>query len=135
MGKVKTLLNSKNSFLKFISPHSSIAEALYCMSTQRTEYLIVVEDDHFLGVITEHDILTRAILKDLSLSKTPVSQLMNVLLPVASIDESIEDCLERMSQYNVRLLPVFEDGIHFKGVISSNDIFKEIALKRKEVFN
>jgi len=135
MGKMTHILNRKEPFLKFISPQSSIHEALYRMGTQRTEYLIVMEEDHFLGLITEHDILTQGILKELSLSKTPVIKLMNVRLPVASIDDTIEECLQRMSQYNIRQLPVFENGIYFKGVISAKDILKEVARNRTEVFN
>ena len=98
------------------------------MSCEGTDHLAVIDDDgRFMGVITEHDIATKALLEKVPLTKTTVRKLVNRQLPIASTEDTVEQCLLRMRQYNVKLLPVFE-GYMFKGIISADDILQEAAL-------
>lgn len=135
MERVTVLLNRNESHFKFIEPQCSIDEALCRMSAEGTEYLVVMdEDSRFLGVITEHDIASKALREKLSLAKTPVRRVMNCQLPIASTDDTIEQCLLQMERYHVKLLPVFE-GFMFKGVISADDILHEAASNRSDIFD
>ena len=128
MEKVTHILNRKESHFRYISPASSLDEALCRMSCEGTDHLAVIDEDGaFIGVITEHDIATKALLEKVPLTKTTVRKLVNRQLPIASTEDTVEQCLLRMRQYNVKLLPVFE-GYMFKGIISADDILQEAAL-------
>lgn len=96
--------------------------------------MVIDEEGKFLGVVTEHDIASKALLTDLPLSKTTVKKLVNRELPIASTDDTVEQCLQRMRQHNVRLMPIFEN-FHFIGVISGDDILREAARSRTDIFD
>lgn len=135
MEKITEILNRKESHFKYISPQCSLDEALCRMNCENTDHLVVMdEDDHFIGVITEHDIAARALLDKTPLTRTLVKKFVNKRLPISSTEDTVEQCLDRMQQYKVKLLPVF-DGFSFKGIISADDILKEIARRRAEIFD
>ncbi|HEX5652108.1 MAG TPA: CBS domain-containing protein [Chitinophagaceae bacterium] len=135
MEKITVILGQKESHFRYISPASSLDEALCRMSCENTDHLVVMDDDdNFMGVITEHDIASKAILEKISLQKVAVKKLVNRGLPIATTDDTVEQCLQRMQRHKVKLLPVFE-GYTFKGIISSDDILREIASNRADIFD
>jgi CBS domain-containing protein len=135
MEKVTAILDRKQTHFNKISPECSISEALYRMSNQNMEYLIVVNDDEkFLGLLTEHDITRKTILTRLSGEHTSVLEIMNNRLPFADVEDTVEHCMRLMKQYNTRYLPVFE-GFRFRGIISGDDILEEAVYNRAGIFD
>jgi CBS domain-containing protein len=135
MEKITVILKRKESHFRHISPSCTVDEALCRMSCEGTDHLAVIDDDgRFMGVITEHDIASKVLLEKLSLTKTIVRKIVCRNLPIASTEDTVEQCLLRMRQYNVKLLPVFE-GFMFKGLVSSDDILQEAASSRAGIFD
>jgi CBS domain-containing protein len=135
MENVTVLLSKKQSHFNKISPNSSISDALCRMSCQNIEYLIVVDDDEkFLGLLTDHDIATKTVFANKSLTSTKVKQMMNTRWPVADADNTVEDCMKLMSRYNVRYVPVFKN-LSFLGVVSTDDILQEAVSHRSKIFD
>jgi CBS domain-containing protein len=135
MENVTVLLSKKQSHFNKISPNSSISDALCRMSCQNTDYLIVVDDDEkFLGLLTDHDIATKTVFANKSLTSTKVKQMMNTRWPVADADNTVEECLKLMSRYNVRYVPVFKN-LSFLGVVSTDDILQEAVSHRSKIFD
>lgn len=135
MENVTVLLARKQSHFNKISPNCTISDALCRMSCQNTDYLIVMdEDDRFLGLLTEHDIATKTIFNNRSITLTKVNQLMNTRWPVADANDTVEDCMMLMSRYNVRYVPVFKN-LNFLGVVSSEDILQEAVSHRSAIFD
>ncbi len=135
MENVTVLLSKKQSHFNKISPNSSISDALCRMSCQNTDYLIVVDDDEkFLGLLTDHDIATKTVFANKSLTTTKVKQMMNTRWPVADADNTVEDCMKLMSRYNVRYVPVFKN-LSFLGVVSTDDILQEAVSHRSKIFD
>ena len=52
-------------------------------------------------------------------------------LPTVKPDDTIEHCMQLMSDKNIRYLPVFEKEI-IVGIISINDVVKETILSQEE---
>jgi len=135
MENVTVLLSKKQSHFNKISPNSSISDALCRMSCQNTDYLIVVDDDEkFLGLLTDHDIATKTVFANKSLTSTKVRQMMNTRWPVADAENTVEDCMKLMSRYNVRYVPVFKN-LSFLGVVSTDDILQEAVSHRSKIFD
>ena len=135
MEKITIILNRKESHFNYISPACSLDEALCRMNCEGTDHLVVMDEDgRFKGVITEHDIASKAVLEKLSLTKNTVRKLVNSNLPIASTEDTVEQCLQLMQRHQVRLLPVFE-GFLFKGIITADDILREAASHRAEIFD
>jgi len=135
MENVTVLLSKKQSHFNKISPNSSISDALCRMSCQNIDYLIVMDDDEkFLGLLTDHDIATKTVFANKSITSTKVKQMMNTRWPVADSDNTVEDCMKLMSRYNVRYVPVFKN-LSFLGVVSTDDILQEAVSHRSKIFD
>lgn len=135
MENVTVLLDKKQSHFNKISPDCTISDALCRMSCQHTDYLIVMDDDErFLGLLTEHDIASKTIFNNRSITLTKVNQMMNTRLPVADADSTVEDCMRLMKRFHVRYLPVFKN-LNFIGVVSSDDIIQEAVSHRLQIFD
>ena len=135
MENVTVLLAKKQSHFNKISPNCTISDALCRMSCQNTDYLIVMDDDErYLGLLTEHDIATKTIFNNRSITLTKVNQLMNTRFPAADADDTVEDCMRLMKRFNVRYVPVFKEH-RFLGVVSSDDIIQEAVNHRLRIFD
>jgi signal-transduction protein with cAMP-binding, CBS, and nucleotidyltransferase domain len=135
MEKITEILARKQPHFKKISPSCTINDALCRMSTQNTDYLIVMDDNNnFLGLLTEHDVATKSIYSDQPLTKTQVRQMMNTRLPFADEGDTVEQCLRLMKRHNVRYLPVFSN-FHFLGIVSGDDILTEALSHRGDIFD
>ncbi len=134
MEKVTTVLARKRPYFNTVSSDVTISDALHRMSCENTDCLIVMEEGSFLGVLTEHDIASKAMFTGRPLNKTAVKEMMNTRLPVATSDDSLERCMKLMRQFNVRYLPVFEN-FDFCGIVSSDDILQEAVINRAGIFD
>lgn len=135
MEKVTEILSRKQHHFHKVSPGCSVSEALCRMSSQNTDYLIVLDDnENFLGLLTEHDIARRTIFGNKSFTTMEVSEIMNTRFPVADADDTVEQCMRAMKRYNVRYLPVF-DNHSFLGIISTDDIVREAVSVRGNIFD
>jgi len=135
MENITTILAKKQAHFNKISPNSSVSDALCRMSCQHTDYLIVIDDEeNFLGLLTEHDIATKTIFNNQSITSTRVKTVMNRNWPVADAGQSVEYCMKLMRRFNVRYVPVF-DNLNFVGVVSSEDIIQEAVSHRFGIFD
>ena len=135
MEKVTQILARKQTHFQKISPACSISDALCRMSSQNTDYLIVMDDnENFLGLLTEHDVASKTIFSNKSIAKTKVNEMMNTRLPVADVDDTVEQCMQTMRRYNVRYLPVF-NNLNFLGIVSTDDILHEAVTHRGHIFD
>ena len=134
MEKITSILAKKELHFHTVSPGSSADKALSRMCYENVEYLIVMEEGQYVGLLTEHDITSKAVITNRQLTKTKVSDIMNKGLPAATTDDTVERCMQLMRQHHVRYLPVFE--IHsFRGIVSSEDILEEAVNNRMEIFD
>jgi CBS domain-containing protein len=135
MEKITSILHRKEAHFHTVSPDCFVTEALQQMHCENVDYLVVINaDERFLGVLSYHDIATKALYGRKSLHKTVVREIMNTHLPVATTEDTVEKCMRTMRQHNVRFLPVFE-GFDFRGVVSSDDIIHEVVANRMDIFD
>jgi predicted transcriptional regulator len=133
MEKVESLLRRNAPQFNTIRTNRSIYDALHQMQCENVDYLIIMEDHLFLGVFTEHR-LAEKIVRHRDLEHASVKEFMTEFLPVTTPDDSLQHCMQLMEQYNVRHLAVYE-GIHFKGIVSSHALMKQVLLKRRDIFS
>lgn len=105
------------------------------MCCENVEYLIVMdEEEKYIGLITEHDITSKVFFEKRKTNSTTVETIMNKRLPAATIEDTVENCMQIMRQHKVRYLPVFEN-YSFRGIVSSEDILEEAVNNRTEIFD
>ncbi len=128
--KVSDLLSKKGSKVEWISPDTPVIDALRIMEEKNIGSVAVLQDGLYKGMMTERDYSRKVILKGKSSTNTLVSEIMSTDLPSVSPSDSIDKCMELMSDKHIRYLPVF-DGGQLAGLISMSDVVTA-KLKRQQ---
>jgi CBS domain-containing protein len=131
MKKVSDILSHKGSRITSVSPETTVLDALRIMADQNIGSVLVTEGNHYLGIMTERDYSRKVILKGKSSTDTPVSEIMSKDFPAVTPQDTVEFCMQLMSDKNIRYLPVFEKET-LCGIISINDVVRETILTHEE---
>lgn len=131
MKKVKDILTRKGSAITTINPTTSVLEALKLMADQNIGSVVIMDAGQFLGIMTERDYSRKVALKGKSSTDTVVQEIMSTDFPRVSPSDTVEQCMQLMSDRNIRYLPVFE-GETMCGIISINDVVKETIITQQE---
>lgn len=131
MEKVAEVLGQIYPQFNTVSPTHTLNDALYQMCCENVDYLIVLEDRKFLGILSEQDVAKKVLLNKNSLEDIQVKDFMSSRVPVATVTDSIDHCMKLMEQHNMRYVAIF-DQFEFKGIVSSHDLMKQAFLKREE---
>lgn len=134
MEKVADLLTRKPPRFNHVSSSCLVSDALYQMTCEKVDHLVVLETDSFKGIITHYDIASKILYEHRPLNKIKVAEFMNNTLPVVTSDASLHSCMQQMERYKARHLVIF-DRFDFKGVVSAYDLMQEALLNRVEIFN
>lgn len=132
--KVADVLLRKGSKITTVTPATTVLEALHIMADQNIGSVMVLEDGHYLGIVTERDYSRKVVLKGKSSTDTKVSEIMSNDLPRVTAHDSVDYCMQLMSDRNIRYLPVFDEN-QVTGIISINDVVKETILSQQETIS
>ena len=103
-----------------VSPQDSIQNAARIMRDEDTGIVPVVDNGKPVGVITDRDIVVRAVAEGGQLNR-PVRDIVTSELVAATPDMSLSEATELMSAHQVRRLPVVENN-RLVGIVSIGDI-------------
>ncbi len=121
MQKLKDLMSRD---VKVISPEMSIRDAAMQMREGDFGMLPEGENDRMIGTITDRDIAIRAVAKGMD-SNTKVRDVMSDGIAWVFEDESVEDAAKRMSERQVRRLPVVDRNKRLVGIVALGDFAVE----------
>ena len=133
MERIADILRHKFPQFNTTSSRRKITEALHQMHCENVDYLIVLDDERFMGILTEHDIAEKVLYRAGELENATVTDFMSTYLPVATLNDTLEYCMQLMERYNVRHVAIY-DRFNFKGVVSSHDLMKQALSKRGSFF-
>ena len=134
MNKVSDILARKGNTAINVLPETSVFDALKLMAEKNIGSVVVMENDSYLGIVTERDYSRKVILKGKHSDDTKVSEIMSEDLPDIRLTDTVELCMSLMTQQNIRYLPVFENN-KLCGIISMSDVVKETILAQRETIN
>ncbi|HEY6504207.1 MAG TPA: CBS domain-containing protein [Chitinophagaceae bacterium] len=134
MRSVSAVLGRKGAAVTNVSPDTPVAEALRIMAEKNIGSVVIMDNDKYLGIMTERDYSRKVILKGRNSSDTTVADIMSTDLPSVKPSDTIDLCMELMTARNIRYMPVF-DGTRLSGIISMSDVVKETILAQKETIN
>jgi CBS domain-containing protein len=111
-----------------VSPEDSIQNAARIMRDEDTGVVPVVENGRAVGIVTDRDIVVRAV-ADGELNR-PVRDIVSGDVVTARPDMSTKEAAQLMSDHQVRRLPVVENE-RLVGIVSIGDLaVKEGSDKR-----
>ena len=131
MKKVSDILARKGAHIISITPQATVLEALKIMADQNIGSVMVMEGNAFLGVITERDYCRKVVLNGRSSTDTLVGEIMSTGFPRIVPSDTIEYCMQALSESNIRYLPVF-NADEVCGIISINDVVTETIHSQQE---
>ncbi|MER6129085.1 CBS domain-containing protein [Streptomyces sp. NPDC001795] len=106
-----------------VEPMTSVARAARLMREQGVGDVLVTYDRDLFGVLTDRDIVVRAIAEDRDPNTTTAGSVCT-RPPVVTLtpDDTTDHAAELMRRYAVRRLPVVESGGCPVGIVSLGDL-------------
>lgn len=89
-----------------VGKNVSIAECARLMHKENIGSLVIGERQKLEGIITEQDLVRKAIASNMDVEKTPVSEIMVQRLFTVSPEIDLFDAIQLMNDYNIRHMPV-----------------------------
>jgi len=130
MEAVRKILERKGSIIFSITPETSVYRALEMMVEKNVSALLVTEEDKLIGIFSEKDYARKVILRGKSSKQTRVRDVMSGNLNTVSPKDSIDHCMQLMTNKFIRHLPVISDD-KLIGIISIGDVVKHIIEEQK----
>lgn len=132
MMDVKHILQHKPADVWATSPHATVYEALELLAEKNVGALPVLEGGQLVGMFSERDYARKVILRGRSSKEARVGELMSTPVYTVGPNESIEACMQLMTERHIRHLPVME-GDRVVGMVSIGDVGKAIIADQRVV--
>ncbi len=124
MTTVSQVLHNKTEKAIFtILPEATVLEAISLMANKGIGALIVTDEQRVVGILSERDYTRKVALMERSSYNTTVSEIMTNKVLTVGLNNTVEDCLQLMTDRHLRHLPVLEDE-RLVGLISIGDLVK-----------
>ena len=86
--------------------------------------VIVIQDGQVTGILTDRDIVVRAVAEGRDADSTSVADICTTGIQAIEPDASVDDALRRMREDDIRRLPVVKNGRPV-GIVSLGDLAVE----------
>lgn len=104
------------------SPSDTLNHAAQLMWERDCGVIPVVQDDRVVGMVTDRDCCMAAYTKGRRLDEISVGEIMANDVKCCTPDERVADVERRMSEFQIRRMPVVLDGGRLVGILSMNDL-------------
>lgn len=125
MRKVRHLLEAKAPEVFAIGPDAPVIDAIRLMAEKGIGAVVVMQAGHLAGILSERDYARKIVLQGRSSHDTPVRDIMTAKVVTVRLDDSIEHCMQLVTDRRIRHLPVLErDAV--LGVVSIGDLVRAV---------
>jgi len=142
---IKQILAARPGGVHVASQTDTALSALKAMAEKYVGFLVVLEGQKLVGVLSERDFGRKVVLAGRTVEDTLVSDIMTREVVTVTPADRFGDCLQLMERHGIRHLPVVEGG-RVVGVVSGRDlmreaighyrkVIKELELERMTIFN
>lgn len=108
--------------VRSMRPDDTLMAAAQVMKQLDVGAVPVCAGDKLVGLLTDRDIVVRAVAAGLDLRHGQVAAVMSSQVHTAREDEDLQSVLHEMSEAKIRRLPVVDAQAHLVGMISLGDI-------------
>jgi CBS domain-containing protein len=115
---VRSLI-AKHGFVA-VPPSATVRQAAELMAEGHIGAVVVVEDDHLVGIFSERDAVFRVVAQGLEPTTTPLAEVMTPAPVTIEPDRSFGHAMALMQAHGCRHLPVVENGRPI-GIVSARN--------------
>ncbi len=108
--------------VRSMAPTESVMKAAQAMDELNVGVIPVCDGERLVGMVTDRDIVLRAVAQGCAADRTPLSDVMSEHVRWCYADDAIEDVAEQMRQAQIRRLPVVDREQHLVGIVSLGDL-------------
>jgi CBS domain-containing protein len=106
-----------------VNPMITVFEAAQIMKKHKIGNVLVGENKHPVGILTESDILKKVVAEGKNPRDVLVDDVMSTPIIVIDPYVSLEDAMKTMGKCNIRRLPVMENN-ELVGIITQRDVLR-----------
>lgn len=131
MTTVQTLLDGKGRAIYTVEPQAAVLDAIRLMAEHHVGALLVMRGAALEGIVSERDYARKVILRGRSAADTPVRDIMTSPVLTVSLDTTVQQCMQLVTDRRVRHLPVV-DGGRVVGMVSIGDLVKSVIAEQQQ---
>jgi CBS domain-containing protein len=102
------------------SPATSVSQAAELMVERQVGAVVVVEDEHLVGIFSERDAVFRVVARGLEPATTPLAEVMTLAPVTIEPERTFGHAMSIMQEHGCRHLPVVENGRPI-GIVSARN--------------
>ncbi|MDL5205555.1 CBS domain-containing protein [Streptomyces sp. ALI-76-A] len=107
-----------------VEPQASVTAVARMMRDQDLGAVLVADGDELRGLVTDRDLVVRALAEGGDLEQTTVADACSDDLVTVTPEDDVDHAIELMREHAVRRLPVVESG-HPVGIVALADLAME----------
>lgn len=131
---VHDLLQRKTTPLKFVRETDSVFDTVRKLVEHNVSAVLVLDDEKLLGIVTERDIAKHVALEGRTARNTTAGEIMTRTVIYVRPEQTIEECMQVMSERRIRHLPVIE-GDQLVGIVSIRDLVGALVSEKQFVID
>ncbi len=115
---------------------TSLQNAANLMLKKHIGSLVVVDSkagDKPVGIVTDRDIVLKAVTQNASMSTMPVDKVMTTELVTIQHDAGVHDAIKLMQNKGVRRILVMDDAHKLCGILSSDDLVQLVGQEMNSI--
>jgi len=134
MKTVQQILSSKSAQIFSVTPETSVLDALQLMTEKNISAVLIMNNEHLQGIFTERDYARKIVLHGKSSKETSISEAMTANPITLAPTDSIELCMQLMTDKHIRHLPIaVADKVI--GMVSIGDVVKFIIADQQQTIS
>ncbi len=130
MRTVRQLLDGKKPGVITVDAADPVRTAIQRMADHFVGALPVLKDGALAGIISERDYARKVVLMGRNSAETTVGTIMSAPVIHVGPQQTVNDCMQLMTDKRIRHLPVVENG-KLVGVVSIGDCVKAVIDEQK----
>src|SRR5690606_12058441 len=132
MRNVRHLLEVKGSEVYSIGPDAPVVDAIRLMAEKGVGALVVLREGQLAGVVSERGYARKMVLQGQASSSTRVDEIMTGNVVQVGLDDTVDHCMQLVTDRRLRHLPVVDASGRVVGVVSIGDLVKAVIEAQQE---
>lgn len=116
--------------VEVLQPTDSVHDAAELMRSFNVGVVPVCEDGQVVGVLTDRDVVVRAVALGMDAASTQVVDVMTAHVEVCHDDDDVGSVLERMKMQQLRRFIVVDERERLVGIVSLGDLSQDFSEQR-----
>lgn len=108
-------------------PDDDAVRLAQLMRNEAVDSVVVIQDNHPLGVVTDRDLAMRVVAGGVDEGGTYARELMSDHPSTIRDDLGVAEAVKEMDANGVRQLPVVDGGDELVGIVDLDDILRELV--------